>query len=385
MSSSSQCSAVLPAELMMEILSRVPVKDLMRFRCTSKWMNHLILDRALVKLHLQRCSKNTNILLTIVDYENNKTMYCAASCSLQSLPQNPSSTIDYNCHRFNHDYIVVGVCNGLVCLQDSHRGVDYQELWVRFWNPSTRLMSEDSPRLRVPSNDNRYPYPFQFGFGYDDRSDTYQVVFLDNKSHKIEVSVHSLGDSCWRNILSCDALVILSFSGAYVCGTINWLAVPKSGSGYQGKNFINKLKIFSYDVKNEKCNYLSMPDVPCEGFPDAPVIAVFKGCLCLSYRQGTRFLVWTMREFGVAKSWTPLLNINYKDLQIHVPYGMPIIPVVLCISENDNVLLGSYGTAEFFLYNKKDNRIDRYELFNDNMFCCFSYDCVQSLVLPYRN
>ncbi|ESW17399.1 hypothetical protein PHAVU_007G236100 [Phaseolus vulgaris] len=55
-------SIFLHGELMMEILSRVPVKDLMQFRCTSKWMNHLVLDRAFVKLHLQRCSKNTNIL-----------------------------------------------------------------------------------------------------------------------------------------------------------------------------------------------------------------------------------------------------------------------------------------------------------------------------------
>ena len=246
-------------------------------------------------------------------------------------------------------------------------------------------MSEDSPRLRIPFNDYRYPCSLNFGFGYDDRSDTYLVVFLDNKSHKIEVSVHSLGDSCWRNILSCDALVTLGLSGAYVCGTINWLGAPKSGFPYEGENFMNKLKIFSYNVKNEKYNYLSMPDVRCEGSPDAPVIAVFNGCLWFSYRQGTRFLGWTMREFGVAKSWTLLLNINYEDLHIHVPYGMPIIPVILCISENDDVLLGSYGTAEFFLYNKKDNRIDRYELFNDNMFCCFSYDCVQSLVLPYPN
>ncbi|KAL9319035.1 hypothetical protein ACSQ67_015552 [Phaseolus vulgaris] len=159
-----------------------------------------------------------------------------ASLYLQSLSQNPSSTIDYYCHRFNHhNYGVLGVCNGLVCLQDSHRGLLCQELWVRFWNPSTRLMSEDSPRLRIPFNDYRYPCSLNFGFGYDDRSDTYLVVFLDNKSHKIEVSVHSLGDDCWRNILSCDALVTLGLSGVYVCGTINRLGAPKSGFPYEGK------------------------------------------------------------------------------------------------------------------------------------------------------
>ncbi|KAK7355366.1 hypothetical protein VNO80_14621 [Phaseolus coccineus] len=381
MSSSSQCSAVLPEELMMEILSRVPVKDLMRFRCTSKWMSHLVLDRAFVKLHLQRCSKNTNILLTIGDYESNETIYSATSCSLQSLLQNPSSTIDYS-HRFNHNYIVLGVCNGLVCLQDSHRGDDFEDFWVRFWNPSTRLMSEDSPRVRIHSRDSCI-----FGFGYDDWSDTYQVVLLNNKSQKMEVSVHSLGDSCWRNIISCDALATLSLYGACVCGTVNWLTLPRSSGSCLWKNVtMNELKIFSYDVKNEKCNYLSMPDVHCEVPPDMPVIEVLKGCLYLSHRQGTRLLVWTMREFGVAKSWTPLLNINYEDLDNHLLQGMPTIPVIMCISENDNVLLlRSYDTTEFILYNKKDNRIDRYEILNDNEFYCFSYDYVHSLVLPYRN
>jgi len=379
MSSSSQCCAVLPEELMIEILSRVSVKDLMQYRCTSKWMNHLVLDRAFVKLHL---SKNTNILLTIGDYERSETMCCATSCSLQSLLQNPSS-IDYS-HQLNHNYIVLGVCNGLVCLQGSHYVDDCEDFWVRFWNPSTRLMSENSPCVRFPSDDS---FIFGFGFGYDDWSDTYQVVFLDNKSEKMEVSVHSLGDSCWRNVLSCDALETFSLYGVYVCGTINWLALPKSGFDYGWRDVtMNEIKILSYDVKNEKCNYLSMPDFHCEVPHDELVIQVFKGCLCLSHRQGTQLFVCTMREFGVAKSWTPLLNINYEDLDIHVLHGMPTIPMILCISENDDVLLlGSYNSAKFFLYNKKDNRIDRYEVFNDKEFYYFSYDYVHSLVLPYRN
>jgi len=277
--------------------------------------------------------------------------------SLQSFLQNPSSIIDHS-RRFNHNYTVLGVCNGLVCLQDSHRGDDFEELWVRFWNPSTRLMSEDSPRVRIHSNDS-----FVFGFGYDDWSDTYQVVLLDNKSQKMEVSVHSLGDSCWRNILSCDAWVTLSLYGVYVCGTINWLTAPKSGSSYRGECFMNKLKIFSYDVKNEKCNYLSIPEVDCKLYVHVPAIEVLKECLYLSCHQLKQFLVWTMREFGVAKLWTSLLNINWQDLEIHVPYGMSIVPVILSISDNDNVMVIGYGTA-FFLYNKKDNMIDRHKVFN---------------------
>jgi len=70
---------------------------------------------------------------------------------------------------------------------------------------------------------------------------------------------------------------------------------------------------------------------------------------------------------------TPLLNINYEGLHFYVPYDMPIIPVILSISHNDNVLVfGSYGNAEFHLYNKKDNSIYSFELFKENNFSCFS-------------
>ena len=120
-----------------------------------------------------------------------------------------------------------------------------------------------------------------------------------------------------------------------------------------------------------------MPDVHIEGPSDVPVIEVLKGCLYLSHRQGTQFLVWRMKEFGVATSWTPLLNINYEGLHFYVPYDMPIIPVILSISHNDNFLVfGSYGNAEFHLYNKKDNSIYSFELFKENNFSCFSYDYV---------
>ena len=385
--SSSQCSPVVPQELMVEILSRVPVKDLMRLRCISKWLNTLVFDPTFVKLHLQKSSKNTHILLTFRDYENDESRYCAAPCSLQNLLHNPSSTVDV-CHRFNHDYTILGVCNGLVCLQDSYRGDEFEEYWVRFWNPSTRLMGEDSPHIRIRFGDHNYPYLFMFGFGYDDWSDRYQVVFLDNKLQKMEVRVYYLGDSCWRNTLTCNAFPALSVHGAYVCGHLNWLALPKCGPGYRwGTVTINELEIFSYDLKNEKCSYLSMPDGLSEvPPPDVPVLEVLKGCLCLSHHQGTCFVVWIMREFGVAKSWTLLLNVSYEDLHIRVLHGLPALPVILCLSQNDDVmLLASYDSAKFILYNKKDNSIDGRELFNDDKFFFCSYDFVQSLVLPYRN
>ncbi|RDY05191.1 F-box/kelch-repeat protein, partial [Mucuna pruriens] len=272
-------SRPLPEELLVEILSWVSVKDLMRYRCVSKSWSSLIFDPTFIKLHHQKSSKNTHILLTFRDYENDESRYSAAPCSIHDLLENPSSTIGA-CHRFNHDYIVLGVCNGLVCLQDSYRGDVFEEYWVRFWNPATRVMSEESPHIRLCSSDYNYPYLFMFGFGYDDWSDTYQVVLLDNKSHQME---------------------------------------------------------------NESYSYLSMPDGLFKVPPDVPALEILKGCLCLSHHHETHFVVWLMKEFRDEKSWTQLLNVGYEHLHIHVLHGFPTLPVILCMSRNDDtVLLANY-------------------------------------------
>nr|KYP50792.1 F-box protein At3g49450 family [Cajanus cajan] len=71
---------ILPEELMVEVFSRVPVRDLIRFKCVSKWCCSLVVDPKFIKLHYQRSSKNAHILLTFNNngYEN---QYCAP-CSV---------------------------------------------------------------------------------------------------------------------------------------------------------------------------------------------------------------------------------------------------------------------------------------------------------------
>ncbi|XP_028214931.1 uncharacterized protein LOC114396981 [Glycine soja] len=52
-----------------------------------------------------------------------------------------------------------------------------------------------------------------------------------------------------------------------------------------------------------------------------PYLRVLKGCLCLArdYKR-THFVVWLMKEFGVEKSWTQLLNVSYEHIKIEDPY-----------------------------------------------------------------
>ncbi|KAH1260176.1 F-box/kelch-repeat protein [Glycine max] len=415
---------VLPEDLIVEILSWVEVKNLMRFRCVSKSWNSLIFNPTFIKLHLQRSSQNIHILLTFDQDSSNPYPYhddnyisvVAAPCSIQRLLENPSSTI-YNivhfleaqstsssstiyfdvCYRFKHTYLFLGVCNGLVCLLDCLYEDEFEEYWVRFWNPATRAMSADSPHLRVHSSNYKLgDIAVKHAFGYDDSSDTYKVlaILFNVKSQDWELRVHCMGDDTgWRNVLTCSAFPILQqVYGQFVSGTLNWLALNNSSGSdhYQWETVtVDQLVIFSYDLKNETYSYLSMPDGLSEISLDEPYLGVLNGCLCLSHdHRRTNLVVWLMREFGAEKSWTQLLNVSYHHLQVLDFPPCPVVP--LCKSENDDVLLlEDYGGgAEFVLVDKRDNSIDRMEGFNNGLssFSAFvSHDYVQSLVLPYRN
>ncbi|KAG5028447.1 hypothetical protein JHK87_011961 [Glycine soja] len=133
--------------------------------------------------------------------------------------------------------------------------------------------------------------------------------------------------------------------------------------------------------------YLLKPDGLSEvSFPE-PRLGVLKGYLCLSCDHGrTHFVVWLMREFGVEKSWTQLLNVSYEHLQLdQFPFPSTSMIPLFMSEDEDVMLLASYGRKEFVLVNKRDNRMDDIGGFDGKYYWPYSYDYVPSLVLPYRN
>ncbi|KAG4926745.1 hypothetical protein GLYMA_19G048000v4 [Glycine max] len=382
--------AQLPQDLIEEILSWLPVKSLMRFRCVSRTWNSLIFQAHFVKLNLQRSSRNTHVLLRCqinTVFEDMRDLPGIAPCSICSLLENPSSTVDNGCHQLDNRYLFIGSYNGLVWLINLVARGEFSEYRVWFCNLATRIMSEDSPHLCLRScNYKLWWYQVKCGFGYDDRSDTYKVVLvLSNiKSQNWELRVHRLGDTHWRKVLTCPAFPILGEKcGQPVSGTVNWFAIRKLGFDYEWETVtVDQLVIFSYDLNKETFKYLLMPNGLSQ-VPRGPELGVLKGCLCLSHvHQRTHFVVWLMREFGVENSWTQLLNVTLELLQAPLPC---VILKPLCISENGDVLLlANYISSKFILYNKKDNRIVYTQDFN-NQVPMSSHDYIQSLVLPYGN
>ena len=182
-------SLYLPDELIAEVLSFLPVQSLLQLRCVCKSWKTLISDKAFVKLHLQRPSRNKHIAVIKIEGRYNPVTF-----PLSHLLENPSKTIASNsCYQLEYRDCsrVVGECNGLLCLLGySYTSNHIQEktiFWFQIWNPATRIISEKLGTCHQPCK----PCMLSFAFGYDNSTRTYNAVVLCFS----EVKVFRFGDN----------------------------------------------------------------------------------------------------------------------------------------------------------------------------------------------
>nr|ABN06107.1 F-box protein interaction domain [Medicago truncatula] len=232
-------SAILPDDLIFEILSWLTVKPLMKLKCVTK-------------IHLHRSARHSHSY--VVSYQ--KGDYSFIPFSVGDLLENPSFTppedpyyllIDKDCRH------VVGSCNGLVCLL----GYSPAEMWFRFWNPATRKISDKLGFFRDDTYGLKY---WTFTMGYDNSSDVYKVVALQYCSHlTTRVRVLTFGNNIWRNIQCFPARVLhfsydnREFGGVHLNCTVNWLAVITDDGNH------GKYVIISLDLATETHTQLRPP------------------------------------------------------------------------------------------------------------------------------
>ncbi|KAL9237042.1 hypothetical protein vseg_011632 [Gypsophila vaccaria] len=190
----------LPEELIVDILSRLPVKSLLRFKSVCKSWRDLINTRRFIKLHLKRSQEsNSGGIITL--YHDTR---------LYSLnfhrPGNPLGTelhgpafLDYYKSRWNElgPPVLVGSCNGLLCFA---MPCDAYVLY----NPSTRAFK----RLPKVTRTCYYGFRVYSYFLFDNVKDDYKVfeLFQYNGSHRldnvigVESLIFSTKANSWRTI-----------------------------------------------------------------------------------------------------------------------------------------------------------------------------------------
>jgi len=342
----------LPDDLIVEILSYLPVKPLVRSKSVCKSWNSLISDSKFGKLRLQRSTRNIHIAVIKHGSGYPNTF---VTLPLNHLLENPSITISGNSYhrlKFNEPSRIIGSCNGLLCLLDHTTMSTVPKSRFRVWNPTTGIISEKFGSFNRPLN-----WSLNCTFGYDNSTRTYKVVVL----FRNELQIFSLGDNRRKSISfpSSDQSFTFGSShvnkGVYLSGTINWFAIQH--------RFNHDFVIISFDLGTETFKQFQTPRGVDEVTDVELIIAVLMDCLCFSHNlKNTHFVIWKMTEFGVEQSWTQFLKISFQNLLgdehswIYHQYFM----FPLWLSKNgDTLLLANTKKDQAILYNLRDNREER--------------------------
>lgn len=175
---------VLPHDVVGEILEKLPVKSLVRFKAASKLWRREIESRRFEERHLrhQQKSRDPSIVVCHPRIEDDTKLASLMTLSLGEASVPFENHTHYPVHsttrttRLRH----TRSCDGLTCI--------YSETFMYVLNPATRWYRRlPEARFQACDTENLFAEPF-IGFGKDNITGTYKLVWLYN-SHCLDLDV----------------------------------------------------------------------------------------------------------------------------------------------------------------------------------------------------
>ncbi|TQD93751.1 hypothetical protein C1H46_020650 [Malus baccata] len=329
----------MPEAMVLQILSWLPPKSLMRFRCVRKSWYKFINNPSFVDVHLSKSVDNSfqsstcilfkryvlndadngskKILLSLIDLcnDNNGDVYY-----LQDLNLNVPISLG-----LRHEYLdIAGHCHGIICL------TDYSEK-VFLCNPAlkeSKLLPKSCLRLPPPKEINILQSTgIAVGFGYDHKAKDYKVVRIVMHFegfwilfHPHTAEVYTMSSNSWREIKVDipSSVVWCPSSQMYFKGVYYWFAIELDKQTLDE----NKKVILSFDMDDELFSDIPVPESLQDTKECYGSLAVWNGSVALfsfHIESGVRksIGIWEMND--LEGSWTKQLTI--------VPiagFGMPL-------------------------------------------------------------
>ncbi|XP_059640111.1 putative F-box protein At5g52610 isoform X2 [Cornus florida] len=299
MATCNEFHQLIPDDVIIDILLRLPVKSLIRARAVCKNWYTIIKNTSFVAKHFNRHTNSGRLFVHRHDKISEK--YVFSLYPDQTLAG--SSPVYQDLVVDMPDKLWVGACNGILCLS-------YHSRRFALWNPATREYRSlpEVPRKFPP---NVTSFQETFGFGLDPITNDYKLVriwntadFIRGKMHgPYKVAVYTLSTDSWRHLD-----VDLPYT---------WIDTPQTSTCINGvyywsvsENF-NHYLILSFDMSNEL--FHDILDIPSSK-PSS--IVPYNNSLALIYIKEDKggVDIWVMREEG---GWTKQLTVEL----IRYPFG----------------------------------------------------------------
>ncbi|KAM5576791.1 F-box protein CPR1-like [Rosa sericea] len=289
----------LPEEIIVNILTWLPLKSLIRFTSVSKRLHSIILSdpkfgQSQFKAARQQKTLNRRLLVS-TDAPQLESMHLGDTPSFGE----PSSVRKLSFPPGGYVKLL-GSCNGLVFV-----AVDKEFFYI--WNPSIGFFTQ-LPDPGFPLYENVLAY---YGVAYLSATDDYKVLVatFGFGGTKLEVEIFSVRAHLWERIESLSDVDLRS-QGTFSNNALHWL------------NHHNEHEMVSFDLAEEVLRRMPLPNFDHDG-KSLSYLGVCGGCLCVSrVPKGAcdSMDLWVMKEYDVCDSWSLLFSLKLShppELRLH--------------------------------------------------------------------
>ncbi|KAL7610157.1 hypothetical protein Lser_V15G11461 [Lactuca serriola] len=338
-------------ELMVEILTRLPPKSLLRFRSVSKSLcsciDTCINSPDFIRMHT--CRSPQRILLThrvkrTLKYKRYRN---AAFCTLHAKEQLPLplSLCTTPVVLPRRKATPHGSCNGILLLSDAVYGCGNGNGVISLWNPSImrQLTLPDCPLRRCSGG-------MAIGLGFDPITDDNKVVSIPayGNTRILKSSfVYAMKTGAWHPIDSPMPLYFKVLSRArYLNGVLHWVVERYSTDS----NYIKLGYIMTFDLSS---HVFGMLDLPKPGWKTQE-LATIQGSLAVISSVSNDSWIWVRGETN--DSWSVVSKLKTED-------GAELRKV-LELTNNGDLLLDVL-LKKFYVYTPKTGALSTLADFND--------------------
>ncbi|KAJ4844279.1 hypothetical protein Tsubulata_009830 [Turnera subulata] len=335
----------VPADMIAEILSRLPTKSLHRFRCVCKSL-HTLLNSRFIRSATMKRNRQKLLMLCATDHHY-YSVYSILDLSTMVLEKHEIPfTISDQSSKYSPlwNSLSSPTCDG----------------WLALYNGKKRLLFNLSTKEY-----REFPLPYKFRplfeslyvccswFYYDSYLDDYKLVaVMTNIDRGYLLGVFSFKRDCWTKIIAFphakhrdyDDFSILNGNPHWV--VTNWPEDDEDWVPFCSTRFVRRRSlIYGFDLDGDRL--IQVPQPPGKYLCDSATLAVISDHLCAFCSCDSKFSLWEMKQYMVMDSWTKLCTIT-------LPY-LPYILKPLAFTENDGqVLILSEKQEEILVYDPQE-------------------------------
>lgn len=342
----------IPDDLVLQILIRLPVKSLLRFRSVCKSWKFMVSDPWFVDAHRSRSA--TTLLISFPEIRR-FNFFCVKDGEVSELSQPPLCNISQS-------------INGLICIYEQYEACSRKQLFrVILCNPSTREVVT-LPPTSFPSPNYIQQY---ISLGYDPSTGTYKILrgWLEIYG-AANYEIFTLGSShAWR-IIKDGPYDPLESKEICVSGTIYWAPQARNGNS-----------VTAFDVGEEKFRSVAVPpEAPLWDELNTSIIQIDGRMAIVDYqdvgrRISTVMVIWKLEDSvkGVWSQKRILVPECWVERILTSPRAPPF-----CIASGDSgyiTLIPNGFFREYFIvhWNIEEGRLWREEINPpSNCHCRFS-------------